>query len=875
MRNMFCSKCGKEIQEGNVFCGNCGTLVETKGKGKTKAKIPVAVIVVSTILIVIGVVVAIWVMGRNDVSPAANTDSNENLSASHPEEEKPDYLSQLVEYETAQYSYTGLNSLDLSVRNYTPNQKQEGMDWDSTLFYSLEDVYADSTEDNQIAYYMVSIYEFLNAQSGNGIRCFVYKNADNGQINKIVTVEQQDEGYLVSDYYYDNGKVNFVFTRTVDVYTPTYATIDKVGNRYYFNNDVMVRYRTIEMPRQIVQQTLNPTITWYPNTSYFTMNSEEIAKYDAIEYQVLNEAYNVYNAVQNQQNIYEMKGYVYSKEGTPLTNVSIAIIDSADNTVLYSGETAEGGSYHIYVSLDNRNCYLQVYLEGYLPVYIYDVELNSGLLGNFASCIYLPEIESAQTEAKLYLYNSFELTGDENAAPLQNAQVVIRSGLNAKDGEIVVKGNTSETGVFETTLTPGAYTAEYTLDGYATTYENFYVTTNVCIVKGYTVTAISDNTEKIVLCWDSDIDLDLVLYTPEKSVYGDMNCVNIRQPLDKYNNLLVADAFGSRCEVLNISNQLDGQYRIFVNDYTNYQNGTYDANALAMSGARVYIYSSKGLIAVYYIDASQSGIVWNVCEKERGYYPCSIVSSDINKYSAIDKSNDKKMAALQAYEEFLVGERKAIVVNEIKDYENERGIFLLTNQYGKNEIINNFRNVYGCYFDGSVSEEFALIDHNSDGIPEMVYYLDDLGYYGWNAYYIRMNETYELELYGVVTGNFREYSTIYENGMYSNSFVYFWDYGTDYYAIDYESGQSNMLASFTITEYDTDETADNGLMFYKKIYIPNLNEWDNEAVQEDYDKAMNEIINPLCQQFSEEFCGGVVEMYEIEESSIQNNLNWE
>lgn len=693
MRNMFCSKCGKEIQEGNVFCGNCGTLVETKGKGKTKAKIPVAVIVVTTILIVIGVVVAIWVMGRNDVSPAANTDSNENLSASHPEEEKPDYLSQLVEYETAQYSYTGLNSLDLSVRNYTPNQKQEGMDWDSTLFYSLEDVYADSTEDNQIAYYMVSIYEFLNAQSGNGIRCFVYKNADNGQINKIVTVEQQDEGYLVSDYYYDNGKVNFVFTRTVDVYTPTYATIDKVGNRYYFNNDVMVRYRTIEMPRQIVQQTLNPTITWYPNTSYFTMNSEEIAKYDAIEYQVLNEAYNVYNAVQNQQNIYEMKGYVYSKEGTPLTNVSIAIIDSADNTVLYSGETAEGGSYHIYVSLDNRNCYLQVYLEGYLPVYIYDVELNSGLLGNFASCIYLPEIESAQTEAKLYLYNSFELTGDENAAPLQNAQVVIRSGLNAKDGEIVVKGNTSETGVFETTLTPGAYTAEYTLDGYATTYENFYVTTNVCIVKGYTVTAISDNTEKIVLCWDSDIDLDLVLYTPEKSVYGDMNCVNIRQPLDKYNNLLVADAFGSRCEVLNISNQLDGQYIIFVNDYTNYQNGTYDANALAMSGARVYIYSSKGLIAVYYIDASQSGIVWNVCEKERGYYPCSIVSSDINKYSAIDKSNDKKMAALQAYEEFLVGERKAIVVNEIKDYENERGIFLLTNQYGKNEIINNFRNV--------------------------------------------------------------------------------------------------------------------------------------------------------------------------------------
>lgn len=878
---MVCNKCGKNLKDDAFSCSECGAQVNDVAgkKEKDKGLIWKYLCIIFGVILVIGIAIILPISRANiekDSSEVnATTDTSEVKEVVDEMESVPKYLSQLVSYEKAEYNYSGANILDLSLRNYQPNQKQEGMNWDSALLYTLEDISDSSYEDGQIAKYKTDIHNFINLQTGNAIQCFVYTHPDNGQINKIVTVEKQEGGYFVSDYYYDNGKVDFVFTRTAGVYTPTNATIDIVGNRYYFNNDVMVRYRTIEMPRQIVEKTLAPSVVWYPSTSYFEMNAEEQAEYDAVEYQILNEAYNVYNAVLNQVNIQDIRGYVYNTDGVPLADVSIAVIDSSEKSVLYSSKTLEDGSYHLYVSLDDRDCYLQIYLDGYIPVYIYDVKMDISLLSNIASNIYLPDTRKTQTATKIYLYDSIEVTADENAPSLQNAKVVIRNGLNARSGERVVEGNIGNDGVFETTLTPGAYTAEFSLDGFITTYENFYVKKDICIVKGYTVAAITDNSEKIVLCWDSDIDLDLVLYTPEKSVYGDMGYINIGHSMDDYNNFIVADATASRCEVLNISNLLEGQYNLFVNDFTNYQNGTYDANALAMSGARVYIYSSKGLIAAYYIDAGQSGVVWNVCEKGIDYYPCSIVSSDIDKYNLVDKHKDKEKEALQAYEEFLAGERKAIVVNEIKDTNYERGEFLLNNQYGKDEIINNFRHVYGYYFDNTVSEKISLIDHNNDGIPEMIYYLDDIGYYGWDAYYIRLNKANKLELYGVATGNFREYPSFYKNGMYSMTFVFFWLYGSEYYSLNYESGQNDKLASFMVTEYDEDESADKDVMYYKRVYVPNLNDWDDESVMEDYEKAMNEIIYPLCDQFSKEYCGRYVDLYEIDESSIQNILKRE
>ena len=851
---MICNKCGAEISATGKFCPKCGATVEMTNenhtvKEKQVSKKTVSLIALIAVAVVaMGIAIAFLLMKKDDDNLRENTDDSEDLSTSDFSDgsgvlentNEPDYLNQLVKYEAVQYSYSGLNILDLSVRNNTPGEKQEGMDWDSTLFYTLEDVYADSAEDNQIAQYRMEVYNFTNAQTGNVIQCFVYAHADSGQINKIVTVEQQKDNYLVSDYYYDDGKVNFVFTREVDVYTPTYATIDKVGNRYYFQDDVMVRYRTIEVPKRIVQQTLNPENTWYENTSYFELSSEEKANYDALEYQVLNEAYNVYNAVQNQENIYDMKGYVYSAEEIPLANVSIAVIDANNHSVLYAGESAEDGSYHIYVSLDNTDCYLQVYLEGYLPVYIYHVKLDSSILGNSASRIYLSEIGAVQTDTKLYLYDSLELTENENAASLKNATVVIRSGLNAKDGEGVVVGNTGETGVFETSLTPGAYTAEYYLDGFATTFENFYVTADACIVKGYTVSAITDDTEKIVLCWDSDIDLDLLLYTPEKSAYGDMNYISIRRPLDDYGNYLTADATDSRCEILNISNKLDGQYKVYVNDYTSYQNGIYDSNALAVSGARIYVYTSEGLIAVYRIDPDKSGIVWNVCEKGTSYYPCSIVSSNLDEYILIDKTLITSDEVLEIYREFLMG-------NLTADYQGEQITYsLLLDEYMDDDMEPEY-----------IEQRFALTDYDRDGIPEL-----QVSFGGGMS---------DISVFTIVSKNNGLKVSNVENFSYMGMTMYkdgsikeHWglsESGTGEYIKD---GMGNPLAAFTYyySHFWLDELASAVQDEYERRYDEGYTHvYVTSGENDDYDAidAFNDYVN----QFLLEYCGGEVEFHDI------------
>lgn len=880
---MKCWKCGNENRDDSLFCEYCGaSLTENPNvilqpqqnmgeNNKKNNKLVIALVGIAVVIFIQVLVIVFLLMNYSkdtkeyekenakkqerdvedddDVEKEQEAEDEIEIETESVVEEEAEYLSQLINCDTSQYNYTGLNKLDLSLRNYAPNPKQEGMDWNSALFYTLEDVYTDSTQDNQIANYLVLNYDFQDAQNGNLIRCIVYKNPQTEQIHKIVTLQRENDGYHISDYYYDNEKVNFVFSRNVDVYTPTYATIDKVGKRYYFNNDVMVRYRTIDVPKQIVQRTLNQSITWYPNTFYFSMSNEEKAEYDAVEYQILNEAYNVYDAVKNQTNLYEVKGVVYSNDYLPLENVSVAIIDSTNNTVLYSTKTMEDGSFKSYVQLDNTDCYMQIYLDGYFPIYIYNIRLDESLLSNMFSRIYLSSVETSPIETQLYLYNSIDLTGNAASMPVQNAQVVIRNGLNAKAGEGIVSGSTGDEGVFVTSLMPGAYTAEYSVAGYALTYENFFVLKDSCVVKGYTVPAIADNAEKIVLCWDSDIDLDLLLYTPEKSLYGNMNYINAKQPIDNYHNFLVADAVDSHCEVINLSNELSGQYKLFVNNYTGYQNGTYDSYELAQSGARVYIYSKNGLIAVYYVDITQAGIVWNVCEKGYGYYPCSIISSNVEEYGLIDKTKITKNELLELYKEFLRG-------NITAEYEG--------NQITYNSLLWDIYDSEGYLNDDWLMQKFALIDYDRDNMPELMIYFQCYGYQDTVIYSVKMVEDkLKISVYAMDM----EPISLYANGGQSYSNVMHGDH--DYYS--YTDAEGNSIACFILYDYEMDDELmqeeyewyrNNGA---KYVYID-----DNGSVE-----GMPEIMRKLMSQFAEEYMGDPVLFFDVEESSIQENLKWD
>lgn len=877
---MYCRNCGYENEDGARFCGKCGaSLMEepsvTNNTGYAestpapnpndkKDKTYIALIAGVSVLIVILVAALIFVLVKISKGAAAAENNSETVETEQQQEEDTsrelstgDDSRQLIVSTDAKYSFNSLAVLDLSLRNYTPNQKQQGMDWDSTLFYTLEDVYADSTADNQIANYQIVNYEFTNAQTQNIIRCVVYKNPDNSQIAKIVTIEKQNGVYLVSDYYYDNGKVNFVFTRTVDVYTPTYATIDKVGNRYYFNHDVLVRYRKIDVPKQIEQQTLNPSTTWYPNRSYFELSSEEMAAYDAVEMQVLNEAYNVLNAVQGEDSLFEMKGYVYGAGNVPVSNASVAVIASADDTVLYTTTTGNDGAYHLYTLLDGTDCYVQVYAEGYVPAYVYDVRLDETLSGNGFSYLYLAKEGAGETEVQFYLYNAVDLTVGADTAQLSSGQVTIRSGWNVKNGGSVTEG-TMDGNTYTAQLQPGAYTAEFRLDGYMTTYENFAVTGEGCVVKGYTVPAITDNSEKAVLCWDSDIDLDMVLYTPERSAYGDMNYISARQSLDDYQDFLIADGTDTRCEVMNIGNQLIGTYKLYVNDYTSFVNGTYDSDALANSHARIYIYSKEGLVAVYYVDFSQPGVVWSVCERgNSGYHPSSIVSSNVNGYVALDKTRMTKDERLEMYKEFLRG-------NITAEYEGS--------QVDYDTLVRTFADDFQREYE-EILGAFTLTDIDFDDMPEL-------------QIYFRNTSAYVLYKVSVVNDKLTIFArkdsdwsyedlTLYKSGMsYSVEGMRQWAYLSWF-----NDAADNTIAEFdyfydgatdniedvveAVQEQFNDLTQNEG---YKYVYVSHGEEREGEA----WDK-FEAVVN----QFKADYCGEEATFYDVNEDSLQQNMRWE
>lgn len=199
---MVCNKCGKNLKDDAFSCSECGAQVNDVAgkKEKDKGLIWKYLCIIFGVILVIGIAIILPISRANiekDSSAVnATTDTSEVKEVVDEMESVPKYLRQLVSYEKAEYNYSGANILDLSLRNYQPNQKQEGMNWDSALFYTLEEISDSSYEDGQIAKYKTDIHNFINLQTGNAIQCFVYTHPDNGQINKIVTVEKQEGGYL-------------------------------------------------------------------------------------------------------------------------------------------------------------------------------------------------------------------------------------------------------------------------------------------------------------------------------------------------------------------------------------------------------------------------------------------------------------------------------------------------------------------------------------------------------------------------------------------------------------------------------------------------------------------------------------------------------
>lgn len=99
---MFCTKCGKEIEEGNTFCTNCGQKVEKSTSDRVSINLKnskkIIICVISIILVLIGIVAGIIYFNSNTEQENTNTINDENANITGNENINPEVETSKIEF---------------------------------------------------------------------------------------------------------------------------------------------------------------------------------------------------------------------------------------------------------------------------------------------------------------------------------------------------------------------------------------------------------------------------------------------------------------------------------------------------------------------------------------------------------------------------------------------------------------------------------------------------------------------------------------------------------------------------------------------------------------------------------------------------------
>lgn len=607
------------------------------------------------VVAVIAAVAVFFIRGREELPTQQSGDTTQEAFRNTDGQEMQSTGEQAEGPEVPLYTIEDVPSVDFSAANYTPGTKQAGMEWDNALFYWLEDADTLSSEDGNIARCKLTKTLLRNAQTGELIQYEIYSDPDSGAVYKIVSVEGNDGGLKLTDWYYLNGQPNFVFQRYDSVYTPTYATIDKVGERYYFNNDVMVKWRMIRVPKEVGEYTLAPNDTWYSQGDYYAESDELRQIYDETELRMLNEAHNTYDAVLSGGNIGRVQGYVRDTTGSGLAGRKIKIYRAEDNVLLYETLTDDSGLFSAFVYLDDTDCYLKTEAdEQYKEMVIQGVRLIPASL-TYACDMTLHKEGGDEYPVTLRVYPAADIRddGEGNTAgdPVQTVSAVIREGAGNYKGDILRTVETRN-GELTTNLPSGVYTVQVQADGYPDAYEEIEVWEEATTRDLYVMPSLAEGQTGILLTWEGEADLDLTLFTPWQAAEGDMAHIGGSVGGDDHGNLLVADN-KRRCELMYVNTAEIGSYKLYVNNYTDSLAGNYASDLLSGLHVRIYLYNSDGFVAEYTIPLGQKGVVWEVAEiNGKNVTPAQRVYSEITgkKWWTEDKEKAVVRTKLTAHE---------------------------------------------------------------------------------------------------------------------------------------------------------------------------------------------------------------------------------
>jgi hypothetical protein len=210
-------------------------------------------------------------------------------------------------------------------------------------------------------------------------------------------------------------------------------------------------------------------------------------------------------------------GSVYDiTTGLVMSDVNITLTDNIDEN--RTTTTDVNGSFTL--SVDTMRTYtLTVSADGYTTQVVPNVSSFVFTQENLGSIPMFPATLDSSTNLSGKIIN-----GRTSDTGIANVTMTFRDGYDARIGDVVVTTQTNSSGNYEITLPNGVYTAELTLDGYATVYRNVEVFGDTLIwdtsMLAQTADIATNAFATISLNWDanpSDLDSHLTGQLDENS----------------------------------------------------------------------------------------------------------------------------------------------------------------------------------------------------------------------------------------------------------------------------------------------------------------------------------------------------------------------
>ncbi len=521
------------------------------------------------------------------------------------------------------YQQAGIHLFE---ENYSPAQRNTSLKWDQSVFYTLEGIINGSGYCNKINCGMLK-KRLINLDTGNIIDYEIYLNPEFDVPNKIVSIEYIDSGLEIYEYYYDNdGKVSFIFHYLTDNYISTYATPDKYGERYLFDSDVMVTWRIIDE-----SGTINYSVganekermkNQFSNIKLYAALGEKLQKkFGKTEKNMINAAYNTLNLVMNAVGFADIEGYVYDGDSSGIGEALVDLYDNGFSNRLFVTKTDSNGHYHIIVP-DNEYSYnLRVRKTGMKDCSLYAIDVKNERIGIYQDAVYLYDRDNEeQTTVDIQMGDAFNYASNGNGmAPLVNALIIIREGINNHFGPEVFRTTGDANGFAILSLKPGMYTAEIIASGYETMYYTFAANPHVSgnHYEFYASPELAEGEIAIVLTWGyQPSDLDSHLFTTKSSTshiwYGGSD--------DSFGSYLDVDdttSYGPETVTIRQFSR-ENYYKYCVVDFTECSAGEYDSTKLSESGAIVSVYGKGGLLTSLRMPTGVRACIWEVLEIRNG-----------------------------------------------------------------------------------------------------------------------------------------------------------------------------------------------------------------------------------------------------------------